>query len=193
MDDERARPGRLLFALCQGEGTSTARRNRLFARRMACGRDGRVQSHAVPQDGVGRADGDPSDRGVIFDFFQMMAPKHLGATVLDPEKTPEFGDLFGGLGPEQYERWEECRAQTARLAGVPFMHNPSLLHLLGVAAGLPTLLLWGREDGIVPVSAGEGYRRAIAGAKLIVFEGCGHRPEIEKTADFIRETEAFLA
>jgi pimeloyl-ACP methyl ester carboxylesterase len=120
---------------------------------------------------------------VIFDFFQMMAPKHLGATVLDPEKTPEFGDLFGGLGPEQYERWEECRAQTARLAWVPFMHNPSLPHLLGVTAGLPTLLVWGRE----------GYRRAIAGAKLVVFDGCGHRPEIEKAADFIRETEAFLA
>jgi pimeloyl-ACP methyl ester carboxylesterase len=131
--------------------------------------------------------------GVIFDFFQMMAPKHLGATVLDPEKTPEFGDLFGGLGPEQYERWEECRAQTARLAWMPFMHNPSLPHLLGVTAGLPTLLVWGREDGIVPLSAGEGYRRAVAGAKLVVFDGCGHRPEIEKTADFIRETEAFLA
>lgn len=131
--------------------------------------------------------------GVIFDFFQLMAPKHLRATVLDPGNTPEFGDLFGGLGPEQYERWEEARAQTARLAWMPFMHNPSLPHLLGLAAGLPTLLIWGREDLMVPLSSGERYRRAISGAKLVVFEGCGHRPEIEKTADFLRETESFLA
>jgi pimeloyl-ACP methyl ester carboxylesterase len=40
--------------------------------------------------------------------------------------------------------------------------------------------------------AGEAYRDAIPGARLVTFEKCGHRPEIEKSADFIREVEAFL-
>src|SRR2546421_1630593 len=71
--------------------------------------------------------------GAILDFFQLMAPKHLFATVHDPDATPEFDQLYGGQGPEQFERWEEARAQSARLAWVPFMHNPSLPHLLAVA------------------------------------------------------------
>lgn len=130
--------------------------------------------------------------GVILDFFQMMAPKHLRATVLDPDNTPEFEQLYGGQGPEQFEKWEEARAQTARLAWVPFMHNPSLPHLLPVAANLPALLVWGRQDGIVPLSAGDVYKQALKSARMVVFEGCGHRPEVEKPDEFIRELETFL-
>lgn len=130
--------------------------------------------------------------GDILDFFQLMAPKHLYATVKDADATPEFDNLYGGQGPEQFEGWEEARAQSARLAWAPFMHNPSLPHLLGVAPNLPTLLIWGRDDRVVPVAAGEDYRRAMKSARLVVFDNCGHRPEVEKSADFISELEAFL-
>jgi len=130
--------------------------------------------------------------GELLDFFQMMAPKHLEATVLDPEKTPEFGDLYGGQGPVEFEKWEEARAQTARLAWTPFMHNPSLPHLLAVAPKLPSLLVWGRQDGVVPLAAGELYQSALKASKLIVLEQCGHRPEVENSSEFIREVENFL-
>jgi pimeloyl-ACP methyl ester carboxylesterase len=131
--------------------------------------------------------------GVILDFFQLMAPKHLYATVHDPDATPEFDNLYGGQGPAQFERWEEARAQSARLAWSPFMHNPSLPHLLGVAANLPTLLLWGKQDRVVPVSAADEFRRVLKSARLSIFDNCGHRPEVEKTADFLHEVETFLA
>lgn len=134
----------------------------------------------------------PSE-GVILDFFQMMAPTQLHATVLDAEKTPEFEALYGGQGPEQFERWEEARAQSARLAWMPFMHNPSLPHLLGVVVNLPTLLMWGRQDQVVPLNAGEIYQKSIKSSRLSVLENCGHRPEIEKSAEFIREVEGFLS
>jgi pimeloyl-ACP methyl ester carboxylesterase len=130
--------------------------------------------------------------GLILDFFQMMAPKHLRATVLDPDKTPEFEQLYGEQGPEQFEKWEEARAQSARLAWMPFMHNPSLPHLLPVAAKLSALLVWGRQDGVVPLNAGHIYKQALKSARMVVFDGCGHRPEVEKPAEFIREIETFL-
>lgn len=133
----------------------------------------------------------PSE-GNILDFFQMMAPDHVRVTVKDADQTPEFGDLYGGSGPEQFELWEESRAETARLAWQPFMHNPSLPHLLGVVNDLPTLLVWGKDDVVVPASAGNDFKRAIKGSKLVVFDGCGHRPEVEKCDDFVRETQAFL-
>jgi len=68
------------------------------------------------------------------------------------------------------------RAQSARLAWQPFMHNPSLPHLLATARDLPTLLLWGREDRVVPVSAAEDYRRSLKSASVCVFDKCGHLP-----------------
>lgn len=131
--------------------------------------------------------------GNILDFFQMMAPQQLLTSVCDPAATPEYASLYGGAPtPEQFEAFEEARAQTARLAWQPFMFNPSLPHLLGVAGGLPTLIVWGKEDAVVPVSAAAVYRDSIPGARLITYDKCGHRPEIERSAEFIREVETFL-
>ena len=131
--------------------------------------------------------------GEILDFFQVMAPQQVIASVYKPAETPEFNELYGGpMLPEQFEKFEEARAQTARLAWTPYMHNPTLPHLLGVAAGLPTLLVWGKQDAVVPLSAAETFQKAIKGARLVTFDNCGHRPEIEKSAEFTREVEAFL-
>jgi pimeloyl-ACP methyl ester carboxylesterase len=44
----------------------------------------------------------------------------------------------------------------------------------------------------VPLNAGEIYQRSIRNSRLAVFDQCGHRPEIEKLADFLRETQTFL-
>jgi len=121
-----------------------------------------------------------------------MAPDQLRATVLDPEATAEFAQLFGGNTPEAFSLMEEARAQTARLAWQPFMHNPSLGNLLEVADSLPTLLIWGKQDGIVPVSAANDYKRALKNSKLVVLDNCGHRPELEMLDRFVQETRNFL-
>jgi pimeloyl-ACP methyl ester carboxylesterase len=131
--------------------------------------------------------------GELMDIFHMFAPAQLAAAVLDPDNTPEFDQLYGGIRPEAFELWEDARAETARLAWSPFLHNPSLPHLLGVIDSLPTLLIWGRQDAVSPLGAGEAYVRAIAGAKLVVFDKCGHRPEIEHTPEFLREVRSFLS
>ena len=131
--------------------------------------------------------------GDILDVFQVMAPQQVIASVYKPAETPEFNELYGGpMLPAQFEMFEEARAQTARLAWVPYLHTPTLPHLLGVAAGLPTLIVWGNQDAIVPISAAGAYRDAIKGSRLTTFDNCGHRPEIEKSAEFVRELEAFL-
>lgn len=62
----------------------------------------------------------------------------------------------------------------------------------GGAWGLPTLVIWGKEDRIAPVNAAEVYHKAIAGSTLLVFERCGHRPEIECAGEFIARVQSFL-
>lgn len=132
--------------------------------------------------------------GEIMDMFVVTARAYLNASVHDPANTPEFARLYGGdATPEQFEAWEDARAEAARLAWQPYMHNPSLGPLLEGISGLPTLLVWGREDKIVPISAGHIYNRSIVGSELATFEGCGHRPEIEKPREFIDRVQGFLA
>ncbi len=131
--------------------------------------------------------------GEILDLFIVTARAYLNASVHDAAATPEFAALYGEETPEQFEAWEDARAESARLAWKPYMHNPSLPHLLEGVQGLPTLIVWGRDDRIVPVSAGQAYNRAIAGSELAVFNNCGHRPEIEHTAQFVNRARDFLA
>ena len=131
--------------------------------------------------------------GEIFDMFAVTGRAYLNASVHDPENTPEFAGLYGGEAtPEQFEAWEDARAESSRLAWQPYMHNPSLGPMLEGVSGLPTLLIWGEEDKIVPINAGHIYNKSIAGSDLAAFEGCGHRPEIEKADDFIALVQSFL-
>lgn len=57
----------------------------------------------------------------------------------------------------------------------------------------PTLVVWGREDELLPVARGEKFRDGIPGAKLVVLEQCGHLPQLEKADEFNRAVLDFLA
>ncbi|HKV54804.1 MAG TPA: alpha/beta fold hydrolase [Candidatus Binataceae bacterium] len=134
--------------------------------------------------------------GEIMDIFSITARTSLNASVYDHDATPEFAKLYGGeRTPEQFEAFEDARTENARLAWEPILHNRSLEHLLEGVSGLPTQVIWGREDGVVPVSAAESYRKALhnSDVKVTIFDHCGHRPEIEKSAEFIKLVREFLA
>lgn len=131
--------------------------------------------------------------GEIMDIFAVTIRNHLLATVADAGNTPEFTRVYGGhMTPEQFEAFEDARAETARIGWEPFMHNPSLPYLLrGVK--IPTLLVWGTRDRIVPRGCIDAYRAAIAGAEIALVEGAGHRPEMENPVEFDRIVRRFLA
>jgi pimeloyl-ACP methyl ester carboxylesterase len=51
----------------------------------------------------------------------------------------------------------------------------------GRLAGIrcPTLIVWGREDKLIPLELGERFHREIAGSELAVINDCGHMPHVE--------------
>jgi pimeloyl-ACP methyl ester carboxylesterase len=60
--------------------------------------------------------------------------------------------------------------------------------------GVPTLIVWGRNDRVVPVPAAFSYKKRIGdNAELIIFDECGHVPQIEHPVRFNRVLEKFLA
>ena len=56
----------------------------------------------------------------------------------------------------------------------------------------PTLIIWGREDGLTQLSMGQRFNKEIAGSRLFIIEKCGHVPQLEKPAEFNAGLMKFL-
>jgi pimeloyl-ACP methyl ester carboxylesterase len=57
---------------------------------------------------------------------------------------------------------------------------------------IPTLVVWGLSDQIVPAEAAIGYHRLIEDSRLEIFERTGHVPQMERPARFNALVEEFL-
>ena len=85
----------------------------------------------------------------------------------------------------------------------PALQSPALADAMRTLVGydirdrlgeieVPTLIVWGRNDRVVPVAAADGYRRRIPGSELVIFERTGHLPQLERPARFNRLVDEFL-
>ena len=57
----------------------------------------------------------------------------------------------------------------------------------------PTLVIWGREDGLTPLAMGEAYAQDIPGAQTAFIEKCGHVPQLECALPFHQALLKFLS
>jgi pimeloyl-ACP methyl ester carboxylesterase len=58
---------------------------------------------------------------------------------------------------------------------------------------VPTLILWGEADRLLPPSHAGEFQRRISGAQLIVYAGIGHTPQEEAPEQSLRDVANFLA
>jgi pimeloyl-ACP methyl ester carboxylesterase len=58
---------------------------------------------------------------------------------------------------------------------------------------VPTLILWGGRDRLIPPEFAEQFHRDIAGSQLVMFEALGHVPHEEDPAATVEAVRAFLA
>lgn len=131
--------------------------------------------------------------GEIYDMFLVVAKDFMTASVLDPEKTPEFNEYCPEEpDPELAALWEINREEACRLSWKPYMYYPGLPSLLRRLKNLQTLLIWGKRDGIIPLSAAHVYQESIPGSRLELIDDCGHQPEVEQTDRFIGLVREFL-
>jgi pimeloyl-ACP methyl ester carboxylesterase len=129
------------------------------------------------------ADGAPMD-----DIFRMSAEENARRFYADPARVNARLERLASADARTLAR---NRSTVVRL-GYPRFLDPDLakwLHRIDV----PTLLLWGAQDGLVPVAFGEAYRKAIPGAKLVVIPAAGHAPFEEQPDAFLQAFGAFLA
>ena len=97
-------------------------------------------------------------------------------------------------------RWDEDtlttllnNRRTAALVGWnPFMHSPKLRRRLA-RINLPTLVIWGESDGVVSPSYGRAYANSLPDARFEIINEAGHYPYLERSPDFVKVVESFLA
>jgi pimeloyl-ACP methyl ester carboxylesterase len=58
---------------------------------------------------------------------------------------------------------------------------------------VPTLLIWGREDRIVPLTVGQRLHEALPMSKLVIIDACGHIPHEESPEKVLSVLQEFLA
>jgi 3-oxoadipate enol-lactonase len=75
---------------------------------------------------------------------------------------------------------------------VAMRDRPDSTALLPTLTGLPTLVIVGAEDQLTPPAAAERMVAAIPGAQLVVVEGAGHVPPVERPATVNEALQAFL-
>lgn len=93
--------------------------------------------------------------------------------------------------PEMLQVELRQRVTVAKLAWDPYFHNPKLPRRLG-RIRVPTLILWGRHDRLIPSAVGQAYEKAIPGARLVFIEEAGHVPLREAPEACAEAITAFL-
>ncbi|GAA2217200.1 alpha/beta hydrolase [Streptomyces nogalater] len=139
-------------------------------------------------------------------LYRLLAHRWLGAAVarIFPRRVFEQRWLAAhGPGyrpaPGVVDRYfRQLRRQGARMARVGLdlrlSYGESFDALAGPIGGLrvPTLLIFGQEDRLVPVSTGRRFASLLADATLVVLPGCGDFPQEEKPGEVRQAIAGFL-
>lgn len=99
---------------------------------------------------------------------------------LTPERKERYHDLM--LAPGSREALLERMEQTILVDPKPVLRTITA----------PTLLLWGRQDGMIPFANSQDYLQAIQGSRLAPLDSVGHLPQEEAPEKSAAIVRAFL-
>jgi pimeloyl-ACP methyl ester carboxylesterase len=100
--------------------------------------------------------------------------------------------ITSSLGPECEDVRLQNNEVSARLTWEPRMHDPHLMKWLHRIM-LPTLIVWGAEDQVMPVGYAQEWHKRIPGSRVEILPACGHAPQLEKPEAFVSLVETFSA
>jgi pimeloyl-ACP methyl ester carboxylesterase len=127
-------------------------------------------------------------------LFSRLMLVTLPRSIIESSVRNVYGDP-SKVTPELVDRYYELalRAGNRRALADRFQQAPSD----GIAAEvaqlkLPTLILWGARDHLLPVENAARFHADIAGSTLVTFEGLGHVPHEEDPARTAAAVQRFL-
>jgi pimeloyl-ACP methyl ester carboxylesterase len=82
--------------------------------------------------------------------------------------------------------------RTVRSVIDPGGQTVSAMDRLYLAAAVPTLIVWGEDDPIIPVSHAHAAHEVIPGSRLEILPGVGHFPHVEEPERFVEVLRDFI-
>jgi pimeloyl-ACP methyl ester carboxylesterase len=119
------------------------------------------------------------EQGEILDVFVTPWKQVIERAFSDTKTAPEYERIYGGGIAEYGGIREAGRTMSMRMCFRPYMYDPALPGMLGKIQ-VPTLIVWGTEDQIVPIECAAQYQRAIPGATVRILDHCGHFAHFEQ-------------
>ena len=159
----------------------------------------------VASGGLGK-EVSPFLRAVSLPGSELVLPVVLNARVR--EVLEAIGSRLGGLGMRagvrSQEIWRSYTGLTELRGRVAFVHTVrSVIDPLGqrvsardrlyLTAEVPTLIIWGDRDRIIPVKHAYEAHELMPGSRLVVVPGAGHFLPFDRPQPFLDALETFIA
>jgi pimeloyl-ACP methyl ester carboxylesterase len=153
---------------------------------LAISRPARVQRLVLVNAAGLHVDGAPMGELFVSDLEQLKQ-----VIFYDPNDPVVNVAMPTSLDDPRIPHWIRARKATKKIAGDPYLHDPNLAAQLDQVQ-CPTLVIWGREDRLIPLAHGEYFAQHIPAATLKIFEQSGHMLPHERPDEFAAEVLRFL-
>ena len=135
----------------------------------------------------------PDELGFVPGTLKFIFPSNLAETrelirltVIDPAKAKDESAVQNAFAGALRAGYLMNRIR------VTFVNRTETLDGRLGALNVPTLVIWGRKDGITPFEMGERFRSEIPGARLLAFDASSHFPNQEEAPAFNAAVAGFL-
>ena len=108
-------------------------------------------------------------------------------------RAPHLGEMWRAYASLSGAQTRGAFLRTLRAVVDPGGQTVSAMDRIYLAARMPTMIVWGDQDPIIPIEHGYAAHERIEGSRLEVMEGCGHFPHVEEPARFAALLEDFIA
>lgn len=105
---------------------------------------------------------------------------------------PRLGEMWRAYSSLAGSENRKAFVRTIRTVIDPGGQTVCALDRLYLAAHLPTLIVWGERDDIIPVAHAHIAHEAIPGSRLVILPDAGHFPHIEAPEEFLDVLLDFL-
>ncbi|MGD9704567.1 MAG: alpha/beta fold hydrolase [Acidimicrobiia bacterium] len=106
---------------------------------------------------------------------------------------PRLGEMWRAYSSLAGAENRKAFVRTMRTVIDPGGQTVTALDRLYLAAHIPTMIIWGERDQIIPVTHAYAAHAAVPGSRLEILPGVGHFPHTEAPKQFLAVLTDFLA
>ncbi len=132
------------------------------------------------------------EKGDIAELFNSPRETVQGLRFYDKSQVEDYENIFNReltLEEQKVERGN--REIAASWCWQPYFYNPNLQYYL-LKVSLKSLIIWGKQDYIVPVECADLYHKALINSEVKIIDKCSHIPHAERPREFLDTLTSFI-